>query len=113
MFGKEFFFVGGIQELHPAEVVVRYQLERHHVYSMGETSKTEQEFRQYLQQIQPRYTFLTFDLVTHNCNHFADEVVGWLTDNRARIPEHIRELSNIVRTSRSLLVGPFLSAAPT
>ena len=115
MFGKEFFFGGGIQELHPAEVVVRYQLDRNDVYSMGETIKSEQEFRQYLQQIQPRYTAATYNLLTHNCNNFADEVVGWLTDNRARIPEYIRELPNIVMSSpmaRALLVGPLLSATP-
>ena len=99
MYGKEFFFGGGIQEEHPAAVVVRYQLDRHSVYELGTTTKSEQAFRQYLREIQPRYTAATYNLLRHNCNNFSDEVVGWLTDNQVRIPEHIRELPNVVLSS--------------
>ena len=50
------------------------------VLELGTTSKTEAEINAWLRENSPLFTTATYNLLTHNCNHFADRLAKFLTD---------------------------------
>ena len=65
------------------------------VVRLGYTFVTHEEFVQWLQaEVKERYTGLhTYDLLTHSCNHFSNEVCNFLLGQG--IPEKIFELQTL------------------
>lgn len=70
-------------------------------------------FDLYLEEISPRYSAETYNLLSHNCNNFSNEVSQFLVG--ATIPEYILNLPNEVIGSpmgalicKSLLYGLML-----
>lgn len=61
---------------------------------LGDTTKTESELNAFLRSINHRFTQDTYDLLTHNCNNFSDEVSHFLLGKG--IPTHIVDLPRIV-----------------
>lgn len=57
----------------------------------------EEVFEEYLEEIRPRYTAETYNLLTHNCNNFSNEVVQFLVG--ASVPDYILQLPNEVQSS--------------
>eukprot|EP01083_Nonionella_stella_P135412 411943_1 len=76
VYEKEYFFGGGIQKESPGTTMFGTEYE---VISMGTTSKTESEFNEFLAEITLRFTQAHYSLLSHNCNTFTDECVGFLT----------------------------------
>eukprot|EP00929_Paragymnodinium_shiwhaense_P056140 TRINITY_DN28107_c0_g1_i1.p1 TRINITY_DN28107_c0_g1~~TRINITY_DN28107_c0_g1_i1.p1 ORF type:complete len:360 (-),score=73.46 TRINITY_DN28107_c0_g1_i1:265-1344(-) len=76
------------------------------VVRAGYTFVTHEEFKKYLlAHVCPRYTGIEqYDLLTHSCNHFTDEVLKFLTGEG--IPSRILELQ------RSFVTGPVLRLRP-
>ncbi|CAD7964060.1 unnamed protein product [Amoebophrya sp. A25] len=74
-FGKEYFFGGGVCVTEAGKAVPMPPCE---VIELGNTSKTESELGQFLTQISPQYTTETYNLLSHNCNHFANAVAKFL-----------------------------------
>ena len=71
----EYFFGGGIC-VTPAGAAV--PMEACEVLDLGTTSKSEAELLAFLRTASPRFTAATYDLLSHNCNHFSDEVARCL-----------------------------------
>ena len=45
---------------------------------LGETEVPEEFFMEMLRDLQPRFTMYTYNVLTHNCNNFTDEVAQLL-----------------------------------
>jgi len=56
-FNREFFFGGGVQETsEPNPMWTQQPQMQHEIINLGETEKTPQEFRAFLETIKPRFT---------------------------------------------------------
>ena len=80
VFGKEYFFRGGICVTPPGQAMPMLACE---VIPVGVTEKTQVELEAFLTSIAPRFTAATYNLLSHNCNHFSNEVVRF--QQRCRI----------------------------
>uniref|UniRef100_K3WZI6 PPPDE domain-containing protein n=1 Tax=Globisporangium ultimum (strain ATCC 200006 / CBS 805.95 / DAOM BR144) TaxID=431595 RepID=K3WZI6_GLOUD len=92
VYGKEYFFGGGIQVMAPELVVARYGMQPVQVVPLGTTSVPMERFEDFLQQISPRFTTMTYDLLRNNCNNFSNELSMFLVGTG--IPQHILDLPN-------------------
>ncbi len=94
VFGKEYYFGGGIQVAPWGQFAQMNGLPASQVLDMGNTTKTQVEFETYLRSISSQYTHMTYNLITNNCNNFADAICKFLTGHG--IPSHIVDLPRIV-----------------
>lgn len=94
VFSKEYYFGGGIQVSPMGAFATSHQLPATQMLDMGTTTKTEAELGNYLRSINSQFTQFTYNLITNNCNNFADNVCQFLTGHG--IPEHIVDLPRIV-----------------
>ncbi|KAG7391693.1 hypothetical protein PHYPSEUDO_003767 [Phytophthora pseudosyringae] len=93
VFGQEYFFGGGgIQAMAPELVVQRYGMQPERTIPLGETSLSQQQLEQFLHENSVRFTGATYDLLSHNCNNFSDEVSRFLVGSG--IPQYIVDLPN-------------------
>lgn len=82
----EYFYGGGIcvtgagqsMPMQPCEVI-----------DMGTTEKTEADLQAFLASISARFSAETYNLLSHNCNHFSNEVARFLTGGRTLVPDRI------------------------
>ena len=85
----EYYFGNGIQCKPVGEAV---PMEACEVLDFGTTTKTEAELIDYLRSASPRFTVTTYDVFSHNCNNFSDEVARFLTGQA--VPERILNMAN-------------------
>ena len=71
VFGKEYFFSGGIQSL-PKEQFASMYMPTCQVVDLGETEVPLELFEEFLAERAPAYTMQTYNLLRHNCNHFTE-----------------------------------------
>eukprot|EP00931_Biecheleriopsis_adriatica_P005735 TRINITY_DN107214_c0_g1_i1.p1 TRINITY_DN107214_c0_g1~~TRINITY_DN107214_c0_g1_i1.p1 ORF type:complete len:494 (-),score=116.35 TRINITY_DN107214_c0_g1_i1:60-1490(-) len=78
---------------------------------LGYTFVTHDEFVNWLKvKVTPRYSGLeTYDLLTHSCNHFSNEVCTFLLGHG--IPERIFELQKTFLSGPVVAIRPFLNRA--
>jgi hypothetical protein len=57
---------------------------------LGFTEIPEDLFMEFLKEISPRFTQMTYNVFKHNCNHFTDECANFLMGSG--IPKDILEL---------------------
>lgn len=76
---------------------------------LGSTLATLFELREFLQEhMKPKYRPDNYDVLTHNCNCFSEDVVRFLTGKG--IPESVRRLPELVMdTPGATLLRPFLN----
>lgn len=80
VFGKEYFFGGGPQTGIPGQSV---PVPVAQVLELGETSKTCEELEAYIRDVLSiQHTEQNYDLLKHNCNHYADDVAKFLLDGK-------------------------------
>eukprot|EP00928_Gymnodinium_smaydae_P080297 TRINITY_DN64016_c0_g1_i1.p1 TRINITY_DN64016_c0_g1~~TRINITY_DN64016_c0_g1_i1.p1 ORF type:complete len:473 (+),score=124.23 TRINITY_DN64016_c0_g1_i1:80-1498(+) len=79
------------------------------VVKVGYTFCTHAEFAQWLtKNVVKRYTGLEqYDLLTHSCNHFSNEIVTFLTGKP--IPDKILELQRTALTPQIRAILPFIN----
>ncbi|XVF21399.1 hypothetical protein REPUB_Repub12eG0087100 [Reevesia pubescens] len=94
VYGNEYYFGGGIQ--HALVGTTPYGKPTR-VIDLGVTHVPKDVFEMYLQEISPRYTAETYNLLTHNCNNFSNEVAQFLVGSN--IPDYILQLPNEVMSS--------------
>lgn len=86
VYGKEFFYGGGIQCASPGQTVAGRPMKFHDI---GFTHIPEAVFLDFLQEISHRFTPATYSLLKHNCNDFSNEVALFLTgtaiENTSRV----------------------------
>lgn len=82
--GKEYYFGGGIQQGQPGRTPYGTPARVEH---FGVTHVAKEDFEGFLQEISPRYTPETYNLLSNNCNHFSNEVVKFLVGST--VPSYI------------------------
>ena len=85
VYGKEYFFGGGIQALPPQQVVARYGMMPVETKTLGRTSRTLAEMEQYLRDINARFTMHTYNLLENNCNNFSDTLSRFLLQGESHL----------------------------
>ena len=91
MNGREYFFGGGVcvgQAGQTVPVPVCQVLE------LGTTTKTQPEIDQWMRENSPLFTTETYNLLTHNCNHFAHKLALFLTNGQTGLPDSIVNIAN-------------------
>ena len=86
IWGKEFFFGGGICITPAGQAMALPVCE---VIPAGETTKTEDDLNAFLVANSHRFTTSTYNLLEWNCNHFSNEVVKFLTEGKMTVPDRI------------------------
>ncbi|KAJ0244365.1 hypothetical protein HA466_0190070 [Hirschfeldia incana] len=94
VYGNEYFFGGGIQHLPAGTTPYGAPLR---TVEMGDTHVPRDVFEMYLEEISPRYTAESYNLLTHNCNNFSNEVSQFLVGKG--IPDYILQLPSEVMNS--------------
>jgi len=123
VFGKEFWYGGNLfQTEAPCDKVFGPPLmastmglssskynDNLRVVHLGYTLATRSEFLKFLvDEMKGKYTRDNYDVLTHNCNSFSNEVVRFLTG--ADIPDQVRNLPALVmQTPTARLLRPFLN----
>jgi len=87
VYGKEYFFGGGIQVAPPGTTQAGTPLRK---VDVGPTEVPQWLFEQFLDGIRDQYTAEKYHLLTNNCNNFADEVAGFLSGKG--VPDYVRNL---------------------
>mmetsp|Transcript_69276 Transcript_69276/g.196297 ORF Transcript_69276/g.196297 Transcript_69276/m.196297 type:complete len:485 (-) Transcript_69276:77-1531(-) len=79
------------------------------IVRLGYTLTTLRELRRFLHNdMKSSYRPENYDVLTHNCNHFSDDVVQFLTGSS--IPEGVRRLPELLMsTPTARLLRPFLN----
>lgn len=92
--GNEYYYGGGIQISPHGVFAAQSNLYPSQQLLIGETNKTVDELRTFLQTISHHFTATTYDLLRNNCNNFSNEVCLFLLGKS--IPSFILDLPNIV-----------------
>uniref|UniRef100_A0A7S1PG31 PPPDE domain-containing protein n=1 Tax=Percolomonas cosmopolitus TaxID=63605 RepID=A0A7S1PG31_9EUKA len=88
VFGKEYFFGGGIMAMAPAQTPYGKPVS---TIPLGTTTKTQNEFEAWCRQQQTsKFSFDKYDLFTTNCNHFTQDACRFLCGPDVDIPDEIR-----------------------
>eukprot|EP00455_Lapot_gusevi_P007786 TRINITY_DN13332_c0_g1_i3.p1 TRINITY_DN13332_c0_g1~~TRINITY_DN13332_c0_g1_i3.p1 ORF type:complete len:522 (-),score=147.84 TRINITY_DN13332_c0_g1_i3:42-1607(-) len=83
----EYYYGGGIQAAPAGQTVAGRP---HRIIEIGTTHIPQDLLAEFLQEISPRFTMETYNLFTHNCNNFSNEVSRFLTGQD--IPSYITGL---------------------
>ncbi len=86
-FGYEYYFGGGICQGPPGMTPYGNPYK---TIKIGFTSKKKWDFEKWLQTISHKFNMSTYDLLSNNCNNFADACVVYLTEKN--IPSYITGL---------------------
>mmetsp|Transcript_7228 Transcript_7228/g.22614 ORF Transcript_7228/g.22614 Transcript_7228/m.22614 type:complete len:179 (-) Transcript_7228:36-572(-) len=79
-FGREYYFGAGPCVGKPGETV---PLEPSQVLELGETRRSREELEAFVREVlAEEHTSANYNLLSHNCNHFADAVARFLLDGR-------------------------------
>lgn len=106
VFGKEWFFSGGIQATDPSVFASTRGIPVGRTIDMGGTEVPEELFVEFLSERAPAYTPAKYNLLRHNCNHFSEEIVQFLCGKS--IGEDILKVPEIVLASPfGTILAPF------
>ena len=76
---------------------------------LGKTELPQEVFMEYLREISPRFTEQTYNVFTHNCNNFTNEVAEFLLGSG--IPKEIVDLPNeFLQTPLGKMVAPMIQS---
>ncbi|PFH34147.1 UBA/TS-N domain-containing protein [Besnoitia besnoiti] len=107
VYGIEYFYGGGVCCLPPEQVERDYQMSPTRLVNMGFTTIDRATFDAYVQQISPRFTEATYDLLHWNCNHFTQELTQFLLQKP--IPDYIRfQVDEVAQTPMGSMLLPML-----
>ena len=106
VYGKEYYYSGGIKKSSPRKTQFGTPIKE---INFGYTNKTQKEFESYLRSISSSFTSQNYNLISHNCNHFSDTALFFLTGNH--LPSHIlKQHEEILKTPLGSQVRPYLQA---
>lgn len=91
--GKEYYYGGAVYEAEPGSTA--FGAPTKIVDLPEETMRTNEDFRSYLGKVLAHeYTVGTYDVISHNCNHFSDACCLFLLNRH--VPDEIRMQSDLV-----------------
>ena len=105
-FGREWQYSGKLVS-SPASQGRSDGLQTSKTHNLGATSKTQEEFQEFLDKVSSKYTEETYSLRTNNCNHFADQATMFLLNQH--IPNYITNLlSDVLSTPLAPMITPVI-----
>ena len=106
VYGKEYFYGGGIQIGSPKKTPYGYPVKE---LDMGYTSMDKEVFEAYLKQIDSQFTQENYNVLNHNCNHFTDTALYFLTNKH--LPDAIlKQHEMILSTPMGSMLRPMLES---
>ena len=84
VYGREFYFGGGICEGDPRKTPYGKPMKEIH---FGETEISLEIFKEYLNELNNRFNVNTYHILNNNCNHFTNEIAFFLSGKT--IPDNI------------------------
>ena len=109
VFGKEWFFGGGIQALPVGVFEQTRGMQVTRLDAMGTTTKTEAQLQAHLGTLSSRFSAATYNLLTNNCNNFSDEVCKFLCGHG--ISRDVIELPNrVFSTPGGMMLRPMVES---
>ncbi len=104
VFGKEYFYGGGICVGEPKKTPYGYPVKE---IDYGYTNKTQEDLKNYLKSINSQFTMNTYNVLNHNCNHFTDAALYFLVGKH--LPDSIlKQHEEILNTPMGQMVRPML-----
>lgn len=104
VYEREYFYAGGINKSQPRKTKFGKPVKE---INFGYTHKTKKEFENYLKSIYSNFTSNNYDLISHNCNHFSDTALYFLTRNH--LPSSIlKQHEEILKTPLGKQIRPIL-----
>lgn len=104
VYGKEFFYGGGIQSTDPGCSMAG---QPHQVIPIGNTNIPREIFLEFCREVSPRFSPATYSLLKWNCNNFTQEACNFLTGKD--IPNWITGLpEEFVRTPMGQMLRPMI-----
>ena len=94
IFGYEYFFGGGVQKMRYGAFARSHGMQPRQLLDMGSTLKTEPDVDTFIGTIRHRFTQATYNLISHNCNNFSNELTIFLLNKE--IPHNILYLARDV-----------------
>lgn len=109
VYGNEYYFGGGVHTCRQGLTPYGRPLK---AVELGFTRIPKQMFEDYLQEIRPRYTEQTYNLLHHNCNNFSEEIAQFLLG--VSIPECILKLpEEVMKSPMGALIMPMIQQLET
>eukprot|EP00308_Calcidiscus_leptoporus_P008267 CAMPEP_0119362584 /NCGR_PEP_ID=MMETSP1334-20130426/9598_1 /TAXON_ID=127549 /ORGANISM="Calcidiscus leptoporus, Strain RCC1130" /LENGTH=848 /DNA_ID=CAMNT_0007377811 /DNA_START=11 /DNA_END=2557 /DNA_ORIENTATION=- len=109
VYGREYFFSGGIVSEGVDAFAAAYGLPVHQRIELGTSEVPRMLFEEFLEGITHKYTAAKYDLATNNCNHFSNEAAEFLLGRG--IPDEIVGLpQRLLATPVGQAVAPMLQA---
>lgn len=96
IFGKEYFFHGGLMILPAGSTPFNPHIER---MLMGETLCTEEELETFVNLSRETWTDKNYDIFENNCNHFTNWLANFLVEKD--IPREILDLSKKMKENEN------------
>ena len=104
VFGKEYFYGGGICIGEPKKTPYGYPVKE---IDFGYTNKTQEDLTAYIKSINSQFTINTYDVLNHNCNNFTDAALFFLVGKH--LPNDIlKQHEEILNTPMGQMVRPML-----
>ncbi|CAD8180651.1 unnamed protein product [Paramecium octaurelia] len=104
VYGKEYYFGGGICAQTPKTTIYGYPIEER---ELGETEIPQSTFEEFLRSISSNYTMEKYDLFKNNCNNFTNECAQFLVGKG--IPENITGLpQEFLNTQLGQMLKPII-----
>lgn len=102
IFGKEIFYGGGIRICNSDKGITEFG-EPIQIESYGKSNTSLYELEKFLISIENKYTDENYDIYDQNCNHFANELLYFLTNKE--LPEYIlKQTQNIKKSCLSPII---------
>ncbi|KAJ3690100.1 hypothetical protein LUZ61_019264 [Rhynchospora tenuis] len=109
VYGREYYFGAGIQQDPAGKTPYGRPIK---VVDLGTTHVPKEVFEEYLQEISSQYTPETYNLLTHNCNNFSNEVAQFLVGKT--IPDYILDLpTEVMNSPMGALIMPMIQRLET
>ena len=104
VYGKEYFYGGGIQIGQPKKTPYGYPVKE---LDMGYTQMEKDMFESYLKSIDNDFTPESYNVINHNCNHFTDAALFFLTGKNLPNPI-LKQHEQILSTPMGKMLMPML-----
>ena len=104
VYGKEYFYGGGIQIGQPKKTPYGYPVKE---LDMGYTQMEKDMFESYLKSIDNDFTPESYNVINHNCNHFTDTALFFLTGKNLPNPI-LKQHEQILSTPMGKMLMPML-----
>lgn len=105
-FGKEYFYGGGICTGVPKKTPYGYPVRE---LDFGYTYKRADDVRKFIQQNNSNFSTQNYNLLNHNCNHFTDALLLFLTGKH--LPNNIlNQHEELLKTPIGNMIKPYLES---